>query len=90
MMTENSPDEDEARLLAEGAVTNQELISLLMAERKRQKLGQREIARRMGTTQSVISELERGVSDAKASALRGYARALGLQTKVFLVPLEDE
>jgi transcriptional regulator with XRE-family HTH domain len=49
-------------------------------------LSQREVARRMGTTQSAISELEKAVTEPRLATLQRYARILGYQLRFQLEP----
>lgn len=60
----------------------------LVAHRKKLDITQREVADRMGTVQSAVSELERSDSDPRVSTLMRYARALGVPFK-FRLPVID-
>jgi ribosome-binding protein aMBF1 (putative translation factor) len=53
------------------------LMDALAAQRAELGLSQREVAQRMGTSQSAVSELERLEADPRVSTLQRYARALG-------------
>ncbi|MBO1415016.1 helix-turn-helix domain-containing protein [Streptomyces sp. FH025] len=53
------------------------LVETLVVARKKCGLTQHEVARRMGTSQSTISEFERVGGDARYSTLQRYARAVG-------------
>jgi predicted NBD/HSP70 family sugar kinase/transcriptional regulator with XRE-family HTH domain len=53
------------------------VVTALVAARRRKKLNQRKIADALGTTQSVVSELESGRIDPKFSTLQRYARVTG-------------
>lgn len=54
--------------------------------RKAAGLTQTDVARAMGTTQSVISELEAGAADPRLGTLQRYARAVGAQLAVSISP----
>ena len=54
-----------------------EYTDALVNERRRMGLSQTDIAKRMGTTQSAVSDLERSGADPRISTLMRYARALG-------------
>jgi transcriptional regulator with XRE-family HTH domain len=61
--------------------------------RQRDKLGisQRELARRMGIPQPVISDFERGVRDEMTTALlKNFAQHLGCTTDYLVGMYEDE
>lgn len=45
---------------------------------------QREVAERMGTTQSAVSDLEQGRVDPRLSTLQRYVRALGARLDVII------
>ena len=55
------------------------LIRRLTALRKRSSLTQLEVAERMGTTQSAVSDFENGEHDPQFSTIQRYARALGMR-----------
>ena len=57
----------------------------LRAGRKAAGLTQKDVANAMGTTQSAVSDLERGDTDPQLSTLQRYARATGGRLKVFVV-----
>ena len=61
----------------EDAVCREMLIGALVEARADQELTQSEVAERVGTTQSVISALEKQRTDPRLSALQRYARACG-------------
>jgi predicted transcriptional regulator len=56
-----------------------QLLKSLTAMRQARDISQTEVARRMGTTQSAISDLEGGGTDPRISTLQRYARAIGCQ-----------
>lgn len=60
----------------------------MVGHRKRMRLTQAEVARRMGTTQGEVSRLERGLSDPYLSTVRRYVMALGLTHRWNVAPKE--
>lgn len=52
------------------------LVQALIQARRRVRISQRALAMRMGTTQSAVSELERGGQDPRLSTLQRYARGV--------------
>ncbi len=58
------------------------LRATLVGIRKDRGLTQKEVARLMETTQSAVSDLERGGVDPHLSTLQRYARAVGAQVRV--------
>ena len=65
-----------------------EIAEELIRARQRAGLSQAEVARRMGTTQSVVARLESGRSMPSAASLSRYAAATGSRLHVALVPAE--
>jgi transcriptional regulator with XRE-family HTH domain len=68
------------------------LLQELVKQRKRQGLSQLDVAIRLHTQQSVISQLEAGRTDARLSVLQAYARVIGLRLDARLwapIPLGD-
>ena len=65
--------------LYESAVRERALLRLLAEKRKAAGISQRELARRMGTSQPAIARLERGEADPKLSTLARFAAAIGQQ-----------
>lgn len=61
-----------------------ELAKALLRARLRAGISQAELARRMGTTQSVIAKLESGKSLPSTRTLHRYARATGSKVKITL------
>lgn len=57
--------------------------------RKRAGLTQRALAERVGTTQSAIARLERGVGNPTLARLSAIAEACGLELQVRLVAADD-
>jgi DNA-binding transcriptional regulator YiaG len=75
----------ELPLLIAAAQERRALLRELASERRRARVGQGEIARRMGTSQSFVSRLERGMVDPQHSTEDRYAAALGLRVERRLV-----
>ncbi|MDX3773345.1 helix-turn-helix transcriptional regulator [Chromatiaceae bacterium AAb-1] len=63
-----------------------ELISILIAARTRSGLTQKQLAEKMGTTQSVIARLESGKIAPSVTTLKRYAAATGSHLKMALTP----
>lgn len=57
-------------------------VKRLAAIRKRSGVSQQDMAHRMGTTQSAISELEHNRVEARISTLQRYARLLGFRVRM--------
>ncbi len=64
-------------------------MSVLVALRKANKLSQQHVAAQMGTQQSAVSELERGITEARMSTLVRYARACGAELVVTVTIVAD-
>ena len=58
------------------------LISALIGARSKKKLTQKDLARKMGTKQSVISRLESGSANPSFEFLKRLARALDTDLKI--------
>jgi transcriptional regulator with XRE-family HTH domain len=69
-----------------GAQQCRELMKKLMDLRKTQGISQRELAKRMGITQTGVSNLETRQTDAYMSTLQRYARAVGYRLSLELEP----
>ena len=65
-----------------------QIIVILVAARKKKKLTQSELGRRLGVPQSYISRLEAGLIDLRLSSLVDIARFLELE--LMLVPSKME
>jgi predicted transcriptional regulator len=63
-----------------------ELIRALLEARAKAGLTQAEVAKRMGTTQSVVARIESGRAAPNLKTLDRYARAVGRRIAVKLVP----
>lgn len=62
------------------------IVSALVAERKRQGLSQREVARRSGISNGALCEIERGDHSPMLSNLRAWATALGCSLTLSSTP----
>ncbi len=78
----------EYREAYEGLAPEFELARELIAARVRANLSQAEVAKRMGTTQSVIARLESGRQHPTTRTLKRFAEATGSRLKLTLVPVE--
>lgn len=58
----------------------------MIAARLRAKLTQRQVAERMGTTQSVVARIESGSQPPSLKTLERYAAAIGCQLTLSLRP----
>lgn len=74
----------EFRAAYEDAFDREVLLKALVAQRKTLELSQGEVARRMGTTQSAVSDLERGAADPRWTTLQRYARAVGVRLQTIV------
>lgn len=77
-------DDPEVRAAMDDAETRMNVADLLRAGRKAAGYSQKDVAQAMGTTQSAVSDLERGETDPQLSTLQRYARATGAQLKIFV------
>lgn len=66
-----------------------EIAAALIAARSRAGLSQADVAKRMGTTQSVVARLESGRQRPSLSSLERYAKATGSRLRVELVAAGD-
>jgi DNA-binding transcriptional regulator YiaG len=64
-----------------------EIVDQLIRARRRSKLSQAEIAKRMGTTQSAVARLESGKVSLKADTIYRYAAATGHRVGIVLKPM---
>lgn len=60
----------------EDAVARETLLRVFVERRKALNLSQGDVAAKMGTTQSAVSDLERGAVEPKLSTVQRYARAV--------------
>jgi len=63
-----------------------ELAEELVEARTRVKLSQKDVAKRMGTTQSVVAKLESGRAKPSIRSLERYAAAIGARIRYQLLP----
>ena len=75
-------DDPEGRAEFDDAILRDQLLIDMIDARGRTKQGQ--VASQMGTTQSAVSDLEKGKSDPRLTTLQRYARAVGRQLRVQL------
>lgn len=68
----------------EDAQMRSELLRSMVTARQHRDVSQGSVARLMGTTQSAVSDLERGATDPRFSTLQRYARAIGQRLVVAL------
>lgn len=73
---------DEVRRGYEEAAVEFALSESLLKARSRAKMSQEDIARRMGTSQSVIARLEGGRVSPSVATLNRYAEAVGAKLKI--------
>lgn len=74
----------------EDAHTRHAVLDALLAERKRQRIGQTVVAERMEVTQPTVSEFEREASDPRLTTLQRYARAVGGRIEIRFRPCVDD
>jgi transcriptional regulator with XRE-family HTH domain len=75
-------------LLVRAFQQNEDIFDALTACRKSQHLTQREVAQRMGTSQSAIDRVESGDVDPQLSTIQRLAVALGYIVEMRLVRAE--
>jgi transcriptional regulator with XRE-family HTH domain len=68
------------------AATRSKLIRILAAQRQAAGLTQAAVAETMRTVQSAISEFEGGASDPRLSTVQRYARAVGAELAIDVIP----
>ncbi|WP_328585097.1 helix-turn-helix domain-containing protein [Streptomyces sp. NBC_00370] len=71
------PDDPAIAAAADDAEAYADLVESLVVLRRRRGLTQQDVASRMETTQSVVSDFERVGGNARYSTLQRYARAVG-------------
>lgn len=81
------PDSPHMRAAVEDDASLAQLMRCLYELRRRANLTQAEVAERMGTTQSAVSDLERTAVDPHVTTLQRYARAVGAALKLVAVPV---
>src|SRR5262249_17194058 len=72
------------RAAYEDASSRSRLLVDLVARRRHLGLSQRDVAQRMATTQSAVSELEAGATDPRLSTLQRYSRALACRLVTYV------
>ena len=72
----------------EDASARSDLAGSLRQIRKASGQTQRQVAHAMGTTQSAISDLERGESDPQLSTVQRYSRAVGAKIRFSVETLD--
>lgn len=81
-------DDTELREMCDQATLNAHVAQLIYDARNSAQLSQKELAQRIGTTQSVISRLEDGDYEGHSlSMLHRIAQATGREVKIDLVPI---
>jgi len=80
-----SDRDDETRVTAEDTDYRLDLLQELSRRRLARNLSQSEVARRMGTTQSAVSDMEQGRVEPRFSTLQRYARILGIRLRMILL-----
>ncbi|HTE38941.1 MAG TPA: helix-turn-helix transcriptional regulator [Reyranella sp.] len=63
------------------------LVNAMIRARARADLSQAEVAKRMGTTESVVSRLESGRGKPSTRTLERYAKALGHRLRITFEPM---
>ena len=72
--------------LAEIEAQRAEFVKAMVAARKKSGLSQAEVAKRMGTTQSVVARLESGAQKPSLHTVERFAAACSMRVKITLVP----
>jgi len=68
----------------EDALARSALLRALVSRRGECRINQAKVAALMGTTQSAVSDLERGATDPRLSTLQRFARAVGCRLRLLL------
>lgn len=76
----------EVRKAREAAAVYASVIDSLAASREQSGLSQKQLAKRMGTTQSAVSELENASADARFSTIMRYAQAVNCEIHISVTP----
>lgn len=82
------PNDTAVRKAREAAAVYAELLDSLVDSREKAGLSQAALGKRMGTTQSAVSEIERG-ADAKLSTIIRYAQAAGCEMHISVLPSDQ-
>ncbi|CAM3961235.1 helix-turn-helix domain-containing protein [Nocardiopsis gilva] len=72
-----NPEDPRQQQAEEDAREHADLMDALISLREQGGLSQSDVADRMGTTQSVVSDLERIGGNPRISTIQRYARAVG-------------
>ena len=80
-----STDDVEFRTTAADTEDRLQLLQEFANVRRKRKLSQTDIANRMATVQSAISEMEKGLVEPRLSTLQRYARILGYRLRLALI-----
>lgn len=75
-------EDPEIKAAFDDAEVRSDITDRLRQARKNGKISQREVAETMGTTQSAVSDFERGETDPQLSTIQRYARAVGASVRV--------
>jgi transcriptional regulator with XRE-family HTH domain len=84
------PDSPVVKTAREDDADLANIMRCLYDLRRSSGLTQAEVANRMGTTQSAISDLERTAVDPHVTTLQRYARAVGASLKLRALIVNDE
>ncbi|CAM4207629.1 helix-turn-helix domain-containing protein [Kibdelosporangium persicum] len=84
------PDSQVVKSAREDDADLANLMRSLYELRRSSGLTQAEVANRMGTTQSAVSDLERTAIDPQVTTLQRYARAVGAALKLRTLVVNDE
>lgn len=77
-------DDPEIRAAMDDAEERLAITDALRASRTKSGLSQKHVAAEMGTTQSAVSDFERGETDPHLSTIQRYARATGARVRVLI------
>lgn len=77
-------DDPEVRAAMSEAEERLAVTESLRDGRKQSGLSQKQVAAAMGTTQSAVSDFERGETDPQLSTIQRYARATGARVRVLV------
>lgn len=79
------PEDPSVRAAADDAQTHARIIETLVHVRNDQAMTQSDVADRMGTTQSRVSNIERIGGDPRLSTLLRYARAVDAKVRMSVI-----
>lgn len=79
------PEDPSVRAAADDAQTHARVIETLVQVRNDQAMTQSDVADRMGTTQSRVSNIERIGGDPRLSTLLRYARAVDAKVRMSVI-----